>query len=167
VEATTEAETSRDQMRAMLQAMLADRFKLRIEREAQAGTVYTLAADKPKNLKPPAEPAGRSAIYLIRNDSNGYLSYTHDAHNTTVAALAQALSAQLQAPVIDQTAITGNFDFQVRYVYDSAFGGLQPDPNVPLITTALPDQLGLKLNATKGSVPVYVVRSAAKLSPNP
>src|SRR5262249_339466 len=144
VEATTETETPREKMREMLQAMLADRFKLQIAREARAGTVYTLTADKPKNLKPPAEPAGRSAISIVRNDSNGYLSYTYDAHNTTVAALANSLSAQLQAPVTDQTEITGNFDFQVRYAYDSAFGGLQPDPNVPVITTALPDQLGLK-----------------------
>src|SRR5262249_40201588 len=151
----------------MLLSLLADRFKLQVVREAQAGTVYSLTAEKPRNLEQPAEPTGRSAIYVVRNDANGYLSYTYDAHNATIGQLATSLASQLRAPVTDRTAIMGAFDFQVRFAYDFVFGGLQPDPNVPSISTALHDQIGLKLTSTKGSIPVYVVRSATKPSLNP
>ncbi len=166
VTATTGSEVPRERMRLMIQTMLADRFKLQIAKETQTGTVYTLTANALKNLKPPANTTERSRIALIRHDENGYLSYTYDAHNTTIMALTQSLASQLRAPVTDETGISGNFDFAVNYSYDSAFGGLEPDPNVPTIFTALSNQLGLKLTAGKGLIPIYVVRTASRPTPD-
>jgi uncharacterized protein (TIGR03435 family) len=47
-----------------------------------------------------------------------------------------------------------------------AFGGLEPDPNIPTIFTALEQQVGLKLVAGKGPVPVYVIKRVARPSDN-
>ena len=166
VTATAGQSVDRDRMKLMLQSLLAERFQLQISRETQTGTVYTLTARNVRNLNPPAKPDGRSLVAMVREDSKGFLSYHYDGHNATMAALAQSLSQQLRAPVVDQTNLTGNYDFRINWTYDAAFYGLEPDPNIPTIFTALENQVGLKLVAAKGPVPIYVIKRASKPSPN-
>jgi uncharacterized protein (TIGR03435 family) len=166
VTATAGKSVDRDRMKLMLQALLAERFHLQIARETHTGTVYTLTARSVRNLNPPAKPSERSFISHAREDGNGFLSYHYDGHNATMAALAQSLSQQLRAPVVDQTNLTGNYDFRINWTYDSAFGGLEPDPNVPTIFTALENQVGLRLVAGKGPIPVYAIKQVTKPSPN-
>ena len=150
----------------MLQSLLADRFQLQIAREERTGTVYRLTARDVHGLNRPAKPDERPVVTQPRNDQNGFLSYEYVGHNATMAQLALQLAGQLRAPVIDETKLTNSYDFRVRWTYDNAFGGLQPDPNIPTIFTALERDLGLKLAADKGSVPVYVIRRVAKPSAN-
>ena len=104
----------------------------------------------------------------IRNDGNGLLSFEYVGQNATIGQLALALAANgsVRAPVIDETKLTGNYDFRVSWTYDSAVGGLQPDPNIPTIFTALERGLGLKLVADKGPVPVHVIQRVSKPSAN-
>jgi uncharacterized protein (TIGR03435 family) len=166
VMATAGESVDRERMKLMLQALLADRFQLQIARETTAGTVYTLTARNVHDLKPPANPSDRSRVSTVREDRSGFLSYHYDGHNADMAALAQVLSEQLRAPVVDQTNVIGNYDFRINFAYDSAFGGLEPDPNVPTILTAIETQIGLKLAAGKGPVPVYAIIRATKPSPN-
>ena len=166
VTATAGARTDRSQMQQMLQAMLAERFQLRIAREMREGTVYALTARQPRGLQSPAHPDERSLITLERLDGNGFLSYRYDGHNATMAQLAESLAAQLQAPVADETKLFGHYDFHVPYAYDRAFGGLEPDPNVPTIYTALERELGLKLVAVKGDIPMWVITNVARPTPN-
>jgi uncharacterized protein (TIGR03435 family) len=79
----------------------------------------------------------------------------------TLSFLAQSLSNYLRRPVVDQTHLDGQFDFAVFFTPDA-------DPSQSDVTssgslfTALTDQLGLKLESTKGPVQVYVVE---KLNP--
>jgi len=166
VTATTGADVSRDQMTLMLQSLLADRFQLQIARETRTGTIYRLTAPNVRSLNPPARPEERSLVSTMRNDGNGVLSYQYVGHNATIEQLAVTLGGHLRAPVIDETKLRGNYDFTVSWTYDEAFGGLPPDPNIPTIFTALERDLGLKLVADKGPVPVHVIRRVFKPSAN-
>ena len=166
VTATTGAEVSQDQMRLMLRSLLADRFKLQIERETRTGTVYRLIARNVHDLKPPAKPDERPRVATMRNDGNGVLSYEYVGYNATMAQLAVTLGGQLRAPVTDETKITGSYDFRIRWAYDEPVGGIPPDPNMPTIVTAIERDLGLKLEPGKGPIPVHVIRSVARPSPN-
>jgi uncharacterized protein (TIGR03435 family) len=155
-------------MRLMLQALLTERFQLQLARETRTGSIYRLSPRGVRNLNPPAHPDERSLVSTIRNDGDGLLSFEYVGHNATISQLALALAANgnVRAPVIDETKLTGNYDFRVNWTYDNAVGGLQPDPNIPTIFTALERDLGLKLVADKGPVPVYVIRRVSKPSAN-
>jgi uncharacterized protein (TIGR03435 family) len=84
-------------------------------------------------------------------------------------------SAVLDRPVVDQTALPGKWNFQLKWTADeSQFGGLGvkiPPPTdaadaPPLLFTAIQEQLGLKLDAGKTQVPVLVIDKAEKPSAN-
>ena len=164
--ATAGSVVPRDRLQLMLQALLAERFQLEVARELREGSVYTLTAPNPRNLKAPADPNGRSLVSIIRDDSNGYLKYRYEGRNAPMSALVRQLAGQLRAPVNDATGLAGTHDFIVTFAYDMPFGGLDPDPNVPTIFTALETDLGLKLVAGRGAITMYVVRRAAKPSGN-
>jgi uncharacterized protein (TIGR03435 family) len=166
VTATSGPEVSPDQMRLMLRSLLADRFRLQIERETRTGTVYRLIARNVHDLKPPAKPDGRSLVATMRNDGNGFLSYEYVGYNASMAQLAVTLGGHLRAPVNDETKLTGNYDFRISWAYDEPVGGILPDPNVPTIVTAIERDLGLKLEAGNGPLPVHVIRSVTRPSPN-
>ena len=166
VTATTATEVNADQIRLMLRSLLADRFQLLIEQETRTGTVYRLTARNVRGLNPPAKPDERSLVSTIRKDSNGFLSYDYLGRNATIAQLAVTLAGQLRAPVTDETGLKGNYDFRIGWTYDTAIQGFPPDPNFPTIFTALERDLGLKLEPGKGPIPVHVIRSVAKPSPN-
>ena len=86
-----------------------------------------------------------------------------------LAQLANFLSQNLQRTVLDKTGLDGNYDFDVTYTPDqipaAPPGGAPPgapplppiDPNGPSLTTALQEQLGLKLDSTRGPVTMFVV----------
>ena len=166
VAATTSQEVSRERMQLMLRALLAERFNLQVAREERTGAVYSLTARNVKNLNPPAKPDAPPAIGTRRLDGNGVLSYRAEGHNATMAELARYLAGHVRAPVTDDTKLTGNYDFIISYAYDMPFGGLEPDPNVPTMFTALESQIGLKLTAGKGPVPVWVITRVAKPTAN-
>ena len=166
INATTATDVSLAQMKLMLQSLLAERFQLQMEQETTTGTVYRLTAPNARNISPPAKPDERPNIYTIREDGKGALGYAYDGHNTTMAAFALILSQHVKAPVADETKLAGNYDFRVNWALEEALGGLEPDPNRPTIFTALERDLGLKLVADRGPVPVYVIRRVSKPSAN-
>ena len=166
VTATTASDVSLAQMKLMLQALLADRFQLQLERETTTGTVYRLTAPSPRNIRTPAKADERPMIYTIREDGKGALGYAYDGHNATMTAFALILSQHVKAPVADETKLGGSYDFRVNWALDEAFGGLEPDPNRPTIFTALERDLGLKLVPDRGPVTVRVIRRVAKPSAN-
>jgi bla regulator protein blaR1 len=87
----------------------------------------------------------------------------------TMATLASSLSGSVQRTVLDQTGIKGTFDLDLTWTPDrmpqGSAGGNPPgkskalkiDPNGPSIFSALQEQLGLKLESTKGPVDVLVI----------
>jgi uncharacterized protein (TIGR03435 family) len=75
--------------------------------------------------------------------------------------LAEYLSSQAERPVIDNTGLKGEYDFRVEWATDEKPGSLRPS-----VFAALQEQLGLKLNATKGTIETIVVDRAERASAN-
>jgi uncharacterized protein (TIGR03435 family) len=74
--------------------------------------------------------------------------------HVTMADFPAAIRIFLDRPVVDKTGITGTFDFRLRFAPDENITGIPPnpdEPDLPSIFTALQEQLGLKLESTKGN----------------
>jgi uncharacterized protein (TIGR03435 family) len=68
--------------------------------------------------------------------------------------LVDTLSAMVGRVVFNRTALAGNFNLSLRYAPDGTDSSQSQDPS---IFTALQEQLGLKLESTKGPVDVLVI----------
>ncbi len=145
--------TPLDQVRVMLQNLLADRFKLKMHRESKELPIYALVAAKNGPKLTESAPGTQGSIGM----SNGHLSGKGRA---SLVALADRLSGpvfQLGRPVMDRTGISELYDFSLDWAPDTE----------PSLFTALQEQLGLRLEAQKGAVEVIVVDSMErKPSPN-
>ncbi|MFZ0337118.1 MAG: TIGR03435 family protein [Terracidiphilus sp.] len=161
--------THEEQMQ-MLRSLLADRFKLTFHRRQKAMSIYELEVERDGlRMKPSAEapdelPAVISTVYPDH--------ITLPARNVSMGDFASLLQrAVLDRPVVDKTGLTGRFDFDLTWAPDaSQFGGEVPvapaDATSPPLFTAIREQLGLRLEATKGPVEVLVIDSAQPPSPN-
>jgi uncharacterized protein (TIGR03435 family) len=164
-----EGRPSFDQLRVMLQKLLADRFKLTTHSDQRVMPVYVLAVAKGgSKLKPSDSPnvhdlerpvAGGMEFILYGSPTSGYANY-----------LQQAL---VDRPVVDQTGLTGRFDFDVTFMPDETmFGGrFRPSADsqasaAPNFFTAIQEQLGLKLIPEKASATVLVVDHIEQPSEN-
>jgi uncharacterized protein (TIGR03435 family) len=159
------------QLRAMVRQLLTDRFKLAFHRDKQELSVYAivLGPNGHKLTKNDTNPNGLPGL-LFRG--LGVLP----ASNATIADLAGVMqTAVLDRPVVDRTGLPGRYDFTLRWTPDeSQFAGLgvqvpppSNDPNAPPgLFTAIQEQLGLKLDATRAPVEVVVIDRVEKPSEN-
>ena len=149
VAARLPAGVSKDKVPEMMQTLLAERFKLVVHRESKDEKVYylTIAKNGPK-LKPARPEGGPNSIML-----NGIFGRA-----MPISVLAASLSRPLDGTrVIDKTGLEGNFDIDLRYVPRNSN---EPGPDV---AAALPEQLGLKLEAGKAPIERIIVDHAEKL----
>ena len=121
----------------------------------------------------PANP-GPGGMYSSVNNGKGEMT----ANTVLMAGLVNFLSRQLVRPVIDKTELKGYFDFHLEWAREPAVaalagpggagGGIPPpaDPAGPSMFTAVQEQLGLKLESTKGPVEVLIIDSVQKPSEN-
>jgi uncharacterized protein (TIGR03435 family) len=157
----------------MLQAMLADRFKLEAHPENREGPVYYLviAKNHPKlKQAPPGEtyPKGR-----FGEDRAGLVVMAPPDPGATkrlglgapIERLTATLSLWLHCPVIDKTGLTGKYDFQLQWTANEG-AETGPEANWPSLFTAIQEQLGLKLESGKGPVPFLVIDHVEKASGN-
>lgn len=154
-----------------LQSLLADRFGLAIHRETKEMTVYELVVGKggPKLTPAPADNGKGPRGMRMRPGA-------FEGMGATISMLAQTLSDATSHKVIDNTGITGNYNFKLDWTptpgqmvpppgpENEALP--PPDPSGPSIFTAVQEQLGLKLESTKGPVEVLVIDGAEKPSAN-
>jgi uncharacterized protein (TIGR03435 family) len=141
----------------MLQALLADRFRLRAHRETKELPVYSLVVAK----NGPKLTVHTGADGASTNTSHGSGKATMVAIEASMAGLAERLGRELAAAVIDNTGLRENYDVTLEWAPN-----LTADSTLPSIFTALQEQLGLRLESTKGSVEVLVIDSAEKASEN-
>jgi uncharacterized protein (TIGR03435 family) len=163
ITAKAEGDPSREQMMKMLQALLEDRFKLKVHRESKEGAVYNLVIAKggPK-LEPPKHADTTPRIYVsFEGTPDNKTSYIYRGENATIAMLASQLAAVLEHPVFDRTGIAGQFDFRVQFEPD----GDNMD-NSPFIFSALEKHVGVKLESVKGPVETLVIDHAEKPTGN-
>jgi len=208
VTAKAPADASPQQMNAMLETLLADRFKLKVRKETRQSDVYRLVKARAdgrlgEGLKPAAVecaarggrgPAGAAgggaqpgppiARFGGPPGPGGAMPACRfmiapgrfEALGQSLSAFASTLGSQLGRPVLDETGLTGGYDFTLTFMPDSGGRGLPPglpagmaqpgapelppiDPNAPALPTALQEQLGLRLESGKGPVEMIVIDS--------
>ncbi len=180
VVATTEAGVSQPQMALMLRALLVERFKVAVHREAQELPIYTLVmARRDGRLGPrlrpssvdcaalsSAESAKAAAGDFVAEPCKGLRNAPGKATGraVTIALLARLISGWVDdhRPVEDRTGLTGAFDLDLDWTPDRPQPADAPvlppiDPNGAGLFTALQEQLGLKLEPAKHSIDLVVV----------
>lgn len=151
-----------EQVRQMLQTLLADRFRLKVHREKKQSPVYALVVAK-NGPKLKASTAYQPSYSLGGRGRTVQLI----SQKTTMEYFALQLSntGQTGREVVDKTGLTGSYDFELNWASEND-GGPSLDSNVPDLFTALQEQLGLKLESRKAFVETLVVDHAEKPSPN-
>jgi uncharacterized protein (TIGR03435 family) len=149
-----------DEMAPLLQALLAERFGFKFHRETRELSVSALVVDKghkgASNLKPAVEQEKAGM-----NTHGGPKDSQLVATSTTMNALANYVGNRLGRLVVDSTALTGVYDFTLEWSPEES-----ADSPAPSLTTALHDQLGLRLASQKSPVDVLVIDSIQRPSDN-
>lgn len=177
----------------MLQALLEDRFKLKLHRETKEVPVYALTVAKggPKlkpfkqgscvsfdftqSPQPALAPDQRRCDYTVGGAPNASAA----AEGKTLDEFSRLLSLVLDRPVVDKTGISGNFDIHLEFALDQPaptffFGSdISRRPAPPLdappaasIFTVIQEELGLKLDPVKGPREFLVIDSIQRPSEN-
>ncbi len=183
ITAKAEGNASDAQMRLMVQALLADRFKLALHRETREGTVFDLIVGKngptlpaaeanepaknaadvrrtpavkmPQGMAMRVEHVGGADLNTALQMASAYLTY----REITVSTFAEHLADVLQTPVLDRTGLPGTYDFHIEF----GFGDRSSSAS---IFTALQEQLGLKLQSRNGPVDILVIDRVERPSKN-
>ena len=173
ITATAAGNVSVDRMRGpMLQVLLEDRFHLKIHRETRDAPIYTLTvAKRGLKLKPLKDDASCSPDCGRTTSFSDGANLTVVGHGVTMDEFAgHTLSLHSGRPVIDKTRLTARFDLHLEYTSDSdtAAGDsvTPPDSVGPALSTALEQQLGLRLSADHGPVEVLVIDHLERPSGN-
>lgn len=175
-----------DHMMLALRTLLADRFKLVVHRETRELDIYALMMASPGGKPGPqlkvagpdcspeslaarrgAAPNALPPIFCgTRTAGPGRLMFS----GMPLAFYATFVSGQVGRFVVDRTGLTGNWDFTLTYAPTGPVPtGADPppvDPNAADLFTALREQLGLKLESTKGPVDVMVIDSIQQPIPD-
>lgn len=180
-----------DPLMLAMRTLLAERFKLTVHRETREMDIYALVLARPDGTLgpkltktttdcealmkanrggPPPTPPGTNAPFLCgMRGTFGKLV----ANSMPMVTFANNLSQRMQRVVVDRTGLTGGWDFELTFAQEPPTGPLPPgaelpptDPNAPSLVTAIQEQLGLRLQSTKGPVEVLVVDRIEQLIPD-
>ena len=158
--AKAEGATPDNQLKSMLQSLLADRFHLAIRSENRSISIFALVVAKGGPKFHESEGEGKMELNPL---PAGMV-----ARFATMEDLANLLAGRVETPVVDQTGLKGRYDFTIDV------GSFLSDPTKPdqvqdmaaVLVTAVQEQLGLRLESKKGPVEMLVVEGAAKPSEN-
>ncbi len=139
-----------------LQSMLADRFHLVYHRETKEFPVYALVTAKNGPKLTPHTGARGGGTSSQNNNGISHMTGT----SQTMGNFADFLARHLDRPVIDRTGVSGKYDIKMDWSKEGI------DSNLPTLFSALQEQLGLRLESTKGPVEILVVDSVDKQSEN-
>jgi uncharacterized protein (TIGR03435 family) len=167
-----------EQIRLRIQSLLADRFKLKVSHTTKELPDYALVVAKngpklheakpgdtyPNGIKGPDGTAQANMVRMGRGELTG--------QGIPLATLVVMLSQQLGRTVLDQTGLKGNYDVALQWTPDPSEAVMlkgpeggnpgpenspPPDSSGPSIFTAIQEQLGLRLESTKGPVDILVI----------
>jgi uncharacterized protein (TIGR03435 family) len=147
-----------DQARPMMQALLADRFQLKIHRETKEMPVYALMATGKGGTK--LKVSAPDAEGMMR--MSGGRTIKVEATAGRMEQLVAQLSGTLRMPVLDKTGLTASYDYTLEWAPENAAA----DVDAPTLFTALQEELGLKLESQKAPVEIFVIDHAEKPSEN-
>jgi len=154
----------RRELPMMLRALLADRFKLVVHTETREAPIYTLVvarADGRLGTGLHKADVDCDAAPADRERCQSQISDKIVGRGQSLSSLARMLSLFVGRLVVDQTGVTGGFDFELQFPELSVGprGGGPADDAGGSVFTALQEQLGLKLTSTKGPVEFVVIDS--------
>ena len=146
------------EMREMMQRLLAERFKLELHRQTKDVNAMILTVAKGGHKLKEVEQEGSPSF------STGKLNLT--GKGATLAQLISFLSREIRLPIVDQTGLTGRYDYFMdinAYITDEMRNQGGPPIEAPsIIASALQGQLGLKVEAKKMPLEVLVIDKMEK-----
>ena len=150
IEAKAPPETPPQQIRLMLQTLLTERFHMKVHRESRTLAVYDLVIAK-KGLKLQQASADARPGF---SSEGGPAGVRMTSQRATMARFANWLSGNVDHPVIDRTDLTGFFAIKLEWAREG---------DGPSIFSAIQEQLGLVLKASKAPIEILVVDEAEKM----
>jgi uncharacterized protein (TIGR03435 family) len=155
---------TRDQFRQMLQALLADRFQLKVHREPREMPVYLLVVGKGGPKFKPSLPDADAQAHFSASGPNYQATMPRESMDDLAKNL---LSHVAGRPVLNKTGLPGMWDIRLTYKPESQIDrGPMPDMGEISIFTAVQDQLGLKLEPQNATIEILVVDHVEKPSEN-
>ncbi len=165
IEAITPGEVAptRLEQTQMLRALLLERFGLKFHRQDQEMAIYALSV---------AKGGAKLKVAAIPDDPPKIIGVVYPdrievpAHSVTMDDFVAMLQrATLDRPTVNRTGLTVKYDFNLKFAQDQTqYGGEVPkapdDAQNPPLFTAIQEQLGLKLEATRGRVSTMIVDEA-------
>jgi uncharacterized protein (TIGR03435 family) len=160
------------QLRVMMQKLLASRFNLKFHHDQRDLSAYVLTVGKNGQKLTPTQLKGSLPGMGMRPGPTGLTLVGANARLADFTGFLQMLV--LDRPVVDRTGIPGRFDYNVTFTPDdSEFNGHPPklpqtetSDSAPNLFAAIQEQLGLKLDAQKTSVDVIAIDHVEKPSAN-
>jgi uncharacterized protein (TIGR03435 family) len=167
-------EQAAEQRRQMMQKLLADRFQLRVHRITKDLPLYALVVAKGGLKLIDANPNDTYPNGIKASDGTSRAGMTQmrdgqlRAQGIPMSRLVDILSVNLDRIVVDKTGLTGKYDMTLQWSPDDVMNHPHDTsaPPAPSLFTALQEQLGLKLESTKGPVDTIVVDHVAMPSEN-
>lgn len=173
MQAKAEKPSNVEELHIMLQNLLAERFQLQFHRSTKVMPMYALTVEKggPKMEAHTAKSAGDPWVDIQQTK---FLHQTWIATFVPMDYFAWRLSMLMDLPVVDQTNLKGGYDFKLSYTADlppnlpaeARINGEAIDTTGPSIYEAVREQLGLKLEKTKGPVEILQIDRVEKPSGN-
>jgi uncharacterized protein (TIGR03435 family) len=158
-----------DEQMSMLRNLFADRFQLKFHREPKELPLYqiTVAKGGLKLREPTPSPDGPQPLIFSLAPGNARLP----ARNATIADLAAVMQRTLfNRTVVDKTGLSGRYDFDLEWTPDETEfnGAIHPIPEStkPDLFAAIQQQLGLKLESTRGPVEAMIIDKIDRPSEN-
>lgn len=148
----------------MIRNLLVQRFGLVFHTEIRELPIYALVISKDGPKLAPAASAGPGGSSMGSGQLKG--------KGMQIINLAKDLSTALGRTVVDQTGLTGEYDYTLKWEPDTLNGASgggnvpEPDNDLPSLFTAIQEQLGLKLESRKGPVEIMVIDKAERPSEN-
>lgn len=152
------ADASPEEMRRMVRALLEERFHLQLRREEKSFPVFFLEPDQHGPKLTPRTPGEKSGCTRDNSFVCGL---------TSPAELARSLRHILGRPVLDRTGLTATYDILLDFdVYAIQGKAAPPDYSKPALTTALREQLGLRLKPGSADFAVLVIDKVERPAAN-
>jgi uncharacterized protein (TIGR03435 family) len=161
-----------DAFRHMVRVLLEDRLNLKVHMETKDGQVYALVIAK-DGIKFHRTADATATGGNVKSGASEDGAELITAHSARIEALVNTLTDRMRAPVVDQTGLTGLYDFTLKFasprMVAAAQSGVDSIPlpeTAPELTVAIQEQLGLKLEQAKGPIKIAVIDHVEKPSAN-
>ncbi|HYL37055.1 MAG TPA: TIGR03435 family protein [Bryobacteraceae bacterium] len=163
IAAKADGNAADDQMKLMVQTLLADRFQLKLHHERREISAYVISVGKtaPKLFPPKDGETHALRIAPQMGADQKIATYHIVATRYSLAQLADTFARQLGSVIVNNTGLDGEFDFTLDLTPDDS----RPNPlDATLLIAAMREQLGLTLKFQKTAVDVLVIDNAEKVA---